>query len=74
MTGRITRLMLADVSGHGSAVAATANQLRLLMRRYVNHIQQVKFVSSMNDEFSNVSQAGRFATAVVATFSLRRDD
>jgi len=67
-TGRITRLMLADVSGHGSAVAETANNLRLLMRRYVNHIQQVKFVSSMNDEFSNVSHEGRFATAVVATF------
>ena len=67
-TGRITRLMLADVSGHGVAVAETANHLRLLMRRYVNHIQQIKFVSSMNDEFTNISHAGRFATAVVATF------
>lgn len=67
-TGRITRLLLADVSGHGSAVAETANHLRLLMRRYVNHIQQLKFVSSMNDEFANVSHAGGFATAVVATF------
>ncbi len=67
-TGRITRLMLADVSGHGSAVAETANQLRLLMRRYVNHIQQVKFVSSMNGEFAKLAHAGGFATAVVATF------
>ena len=67
-TGRITRLMLADVSGHGSAVAETANNLRLLMRRYVNHIQQLKFVTSMNDAFSNLAHAGGFATAVVATF------
>lgn len=67
-TGRITRLMLADVSGHGSAVSETANNLRLLMRRYVNHIQQLKFVTSMNDEFAQVSHAGGFATAVVATF------
>lgn len=67
-TGRITRLLLADVSGHGSAVAETANKLRLLMRRYVNHIQQFKFVASMNDAFSNVAHAGGFATAVVATF------
>jgi sigma-B regulation protein RsbU (phosphoserine phosphatase) len=67
-TGRITRLMLADVSGHGSAVSETANHLRLLMRRYVNHIQQVKFVTSMNGEFASLSQAGGFATAVVATF------
>lgn len=67
-TGRITRLLLADVSGHGSAVSETANKLRLLMRRFVNHIQQFKFVSCMNDEFANVSHAGGFATAVVATF------
>src|SRR4051794_14837632 len=67
-TGRITRLMLADVSGHGTAVADTATHLRMLMRRYVNHVQQLKFVSSMNDEFSNLNHAGGFATAVVATF------
>ncbi len=67
-TGRITRLLLADVSGHGSTVSETANHLRLLMRRYVNHIQQLKFVSSMNDAFSNLNHTGGFATAVVATF------
>ncbi len=67
-TGRITRLLLADVSGHGSAVSKTANHLRLLMRRYVNHVQQVKFVASMNGEFSNLQHAGGFATAVIATF------
>lgn len=67
-TGRITRLMLADVSGHGTAVSETANHLRLLMRRFVNHVQQVKFVSSMNDEFATLNHAGGFATAVVATF------
>lgn len=67
-TGRITRLMLADVSGHGKAVSETANTLRLLMRRYVNHIQQLKFVTSMNGEFANLAHTGGFATAVVATF------
>ncbi len=67
-TGRITRLLLADVSGHGSEVAASAEGLRLLMRRFVNHIQQIRFVASMNAEFSNLATAGRFATAVVATF------
>lgn len=67
-TGRITRLLLADVSGHGASVAATANSLRMLMRRYVNHIQQAKFVTSMNGEFANLSREDGFATAVVATF------
>lgn len=67
-TGRITRLLVADVCGHGAEVAETADQLRLLMRQYVNHVQQVKFVTSMNGHFASLSEAGGFATAVVATF------
>src|SRR5437899_11480300 len=35
-TGRITRLLVADVSGHGSAVCDVAGQLRSLMRRNIN--------------------------------------
>jgi hypothetical protein len=38
------------------------------MRRYVNHFQQLKFVTSMNDEFASLAHAGGFATAAVATF------
>lgn len=67
-TGRITRLLVADVSGHGSAVAQTAVSLRSLMRRFVNFIDQTRFVRSMNDEFISLSKDGAFATAVVATF------
>src|SRR6202051_5420709 len=37
-TGRITRLLLADVAGHGNTVAATAADLRTLMRRVVNRL------------------------------------
>src|SRR5215210_7622302 len=51
-TGRITRLLVADVSGHGTAVRATAVHLRELMRRYVNHIDQMRFVRSMNQQFA----------------------
>src|ERR1700710_1629624 len=43
-TGRITRLLVADVSGHGSAVSDTAAQLRALMRRYVNYLDQTQSV------------------------------
>jgi sigma-B regulation protein RsbU (phosphoserine phosphatase) len=67
-TGRITRLLLADVSGHGAVVADTAGKLRQLMRRYVNHIDQKKFVASLNGEFAALSQDGRFATAIATTF------
>jgi hypothetical protein len=67
-TGRITRLLVADVSGHGAAVRDTAGVLRGLMRRYVNHLDQSRFVRSMNKEFVELSAAGCFATAVVTTF------
>jgi phosphoserine phosphatase RsbU/P len=67
-TGRINRLLLADVSGHGDAVAESANSLRKLMRRYVNFLDQTKFVRSMNRNFAALSRRGRFATALVTTF------
>ena len=67
-TGRITRLLLADVSGHGNAVASTAANLRTLMRRFVNRLDQTEFVRLLNQQFAALSDAGTFATAVVATF------
>src|SRR5271169_5634430 len=67
-TGRITRLLLADVSGHGTTVASTAANLRTLMRRFVNRLDQTDFVRLLNQQFSALSKAGTFATAVVATF------
>jgi len=67
-TGRITRLLLADVAGHGTTVASTAANLRTLMRRFVNRLDQTEFVRLLNQQFTSLSEAGTFATAVVATF------
>ena len=67
-TGRITRLLVADVSGHGLEVSDTAAQLRALMRRYVNYLDQTQFVQSLNEKFVALSRGGRFATAIVSTF------
>ena len=67
-TGRITRLLLADVSGHGKAVAATAASLRNLMRRFVNRLDQTEFVNLLNRQFAEMSEGGTFATAIVTTF------
>lgn len=68
VTGRITRLLVADVSGHGDTVSALAGDLRALMRQHVNHLDQVSFVRRMNDQFLQRAKAGTFATAVVTTF------
>jgi serine phosphatase RsbU (regulator of sigma subunit) len=67
-TGRISRLLLADVSGHGNTVAATAADLRTLMRRFVNRLDQKEFVRLLNQQFVELSRDGSYATAVVTTF------
>jgi len=67
-TGRISRLLLADVAGHGNSVAGTAADLRTLMRRFVNRLDQTEFVRLLNQQFTALSQSGSFATAVVLTF------
>ncbi len=67
-TGRITRLLLADVSGHGNSVANTAADLRTLMRRFVNRLDQTEFVRLLNQQFADLSKDGTFATALVTTF------
>jgi serine phosphatase RsbU (regulator of sigma subunit) len=61
-------LLLADVAGHGISVASTAADLRTLMRRFVNRLDQTEFVRLLNQQFTSLSKDGAFATAVVATF------
>ena len=67
-SGRISRFLLADVSGHGEAVSNVAVSLRDLLRENVNKINQQQFVTQMNLEFGQLSDDSGFATAIVATF------
>lgn len=66
--GLITRLVVADVSGHGSAVAEFSSTLRSLLRKNINQKSQKRFVESLNREFAEMAQLRRFATTVVITF------
>jgi serine phosphatase RsbU (regulator of sigma subunit) len=61
-------LLLADVSGHGTPVAAIAADLRMLMRRFINRWDQSEFVRLLNQQFSTLSKKGTYATAIVSTF------
>lgn len=67
-TGRITRILVADVAGHGSEVSALALRLRGLMRRFVNYIDQTRLMALVNKEFAAIRTEGRFATALLATY------
>jgi serine phosphatase RsbU (regulator of sigma subunit) len=66
--GIITRIILADVSGHGEVVAGFAASLRTLMRRNINRKSQTRLVEALNRQFGQQAQLRRFATAVVATY------
>lgn len=67
-SGRITRVLLADVAGHGSTVSETAQDLRSLMQRYVNFTSQKMFMKAMNQKFAEITDEGRFATTVAMSF------
>ena len=66
-SGRITRLLLSDISGHGAAVSQCASQLRDLMRKHINRVSQKKFVAEINKNFNELGE-NTFATALVGTF------
>jgi serine phosphatase RsbU (regulator of sigma subunit) len=71
--GEITRMIVADVSGHGETVAELSNALRTLMRRNINRKSQTRLVRALNKQFTELAQTSRFATAVVATYLASRD-
>ena len=66
--GRLVRIVLADIAGHGERVANSGRQLHDLMRRFINQHDQVNMVRSLNRHFTMAPVHGVFATAVVMTF------
>jgi serine phosphatase RsbU (regulator of sigma subunit) len=66
--GFTTRMLVADVSGHGTHVREYSEELRRLVKRYINSKSQVGFMKSMNQGFAAYAELRRFATAVVATY------
>ena len=66
--GIVTRIVLADVSGHGREVAETSKALRRLLRKFMNSKSQDRLVAAINREFTALEECSRFATAVVLTF------
>ena len=70
--GVITRLIIADVSGHGAQVAEFSAVLRALMRKNINTKSQTGLVKALNQQFGEMAQTRHFATAVVATYLATR--
>lgn len=66
--GNIARIALADVSGHGGAVAHVSSRLRNLMRKHINTPDMTRLMRALNEDFTALESAGHFATAILATY------
>jgi sigma-B regulation protein RsbU (phosphoserine phosphatase) len=66
--GIITRIVVADVSGHGSSVAEFALSLRSILRKNINQKSQKRLVERLNRQFTEMAGLRRFATALIITY------
>jgi len=71
--GMITRIVVADVSGHGASVAEFSLSLRSLLRKNINQKSQKRLVERLNRQFAEMSEMRRFATALVITYLASTD-
>jgi serine phosphatase RsbU (regulator of sigma subunit) len=67
-TGRVARFAIADVAGHGDHASDLAVTLRGLMKKHINFLDQTGLARVLNQEFSELSQEGRFATALLVSY------
>jgi serine phosphatase RsbU (regulator of sigma subunit) len=67
-SGILSRLCVADVAGHGSAVAKAGAALEKLLRRHVNWPDQRRMLRTLNRELIAGADSQAFVTAVVLTY------
>ena len=67
-SGRVTRLAVADISGHGPGMDPIAHWLRGLMRKHINLLDQTLFARAINEEFTKAADADYFATILLLTY------
>jgi serine phosphatase RsbU (regulator of sigma subunit) len=70
--GLTTRIIVADLCGHGAALAEQARMVRGLVRRNINRKNQSRLVAALNRQFGTIPGLDRFATAVIATYLAHR--
>jgi sigma-B regulation protein RsbU (phosphoserine phosphatase) len=67
----VSRVALADVSGHGQGVAALAEKLRELMERHLTALEQGAFLRDLNEEVQGLDGV-HYATMVALGWHGRR--
>ncbi|MFO0940741.1 MAG: PP2C family protein-serine/threonine phosphatase [Pirellulales bacterium] len=66
--GIVTRIIVADIAGHGDRVAKTSKVLLNLLRKFMNTKKQDRLVAELNRHFTETDDKDGFATAIVATY------
>ena len=68
----VSRIALADVSGHGQAVALVGEKLRELMQRYLRDLEQIALMRDLNQAVREGLGEGYYATMVAVGWHRRR--
>jgi sigma-B regulation protein RsbU (phosphoserine phosphatase) len=68
----VSQIALADVSGHGQAVAALGEKLRELMQRYLRALVQVELMRDLNQAVREELDDVHYATMVAVGWHSRR--
>ena len=74
--GVLSRVVLADVSGHGHSIAAAASELLRLVRDHMNRLEQSALLLDLSASLSTVNRndGAMYATAVVIGFDSTCND
>jgi phosphoserine phosphatase RsbU/P len=68
----VSRIALADVSGHGQTVAMLGEKLRELMQRYLRDLEQIALMRDLNQALREDFGDGHYATMVAVGWHGRR--
>ena len=68
----VSRIALADVSGHGRAVVSVSAKLRELMQKYLTALEQTNLMRDLNEAVIAELDGVHYATMVAAGFHGRR--
>jgi sigma-B regulation protein RsbU (phosphoserine phosphatase) len=68
----VSRIALADVSGHGQAVAVFGEKLKEFMQRYLLDLEQIALMRDLNHVVREELGDGHYATMVAVGFHGRR--
>jgi sigma-B regulation protein RsbU (phosphoserine phosphatase) len=68
--GQVSRIVLADVAGHGGSASAVADRLRRVLQQHTDNWDQSALMRELNEAFKRDAHGVQFATAVVLGFYL----